>query len=271
MCRNAPGIERVPRLDRGALDLLLSCPVPTSRKGIRMTTATAALPRPPSEQRILLHGVSWQTYEALLHEFDCRPIRLTYDHGSLEIRTLSFRHECCSHLLGRLINVLTEELNLPIHSGGSTTFREEAKQRGLEPDECYWVQNEPRMRGRKEFDIDADPPPDLAIEVDITRSSLNRLAIYATLGVGEVWRFDGTSLRVYCLQAGEDYALSENSPTFPRLPIAEVLRFLRGIDQMNETGLVRAFRAWVRKHVLPLTKGKKKRSPAPRTKGRPGK
>ncbi len=126
-----------------------------------------------AEQRILLHDVSWQTYEALLREFDCRPIRLTYDRGALEIRTLSHGHEHSAHLLGRLVEALTVELNVPIHSGGSTTFHQEAKQRGLEPDECYWVQNEPRMRGRKEFDFDADPPPDLAIEVDISRSSLN--------------------------------------------------------------------------------------------------
>jgi Uma2 family endonuclease len=229
-----------------------------------MTTATAApaAPSVPSaEQRILLHGVSWQTYEALLREFDCRPIRLTYDRGALEIMTLSHRHEHYSRLLGRLIEALTEELDIPIHSGGCTTFHQEAKQRGLEPDECYWVQNEPRMRGRKEFDFDADPPPDLAIEVDVSRSSLNRLAIYAALGVGEVWRFDGSTLQVYRLQAGEEYALSESSPTFPHLPIAEVLRFLRDSDRLDETSLVRSFRAWARKHVLPRARGKKARAP----------
>src|SRR5262245_54289430 len=100
------------------------------------------------------------------------PIRLTYDRAKLEIMTLSHGHENYATLIGRLIEALTEELNIPIHSGGSTTFKREAKKRGLEPDECYWIQNERVMRGRKDFEIDTDPPPDLAVEIDIMSSSL---------------------------------------------------------------------------------------------------
>jgi Uma2 family endonuclease len=207
------------------------------------------------EQRILLHNVSWSTYEALLKEIDGPAIRLTYDRGTLEIMTLSHGHESYTALLGRFIDTLTEELNIPLHSGRSTTFERDVKKRGLEPDECYWIQNEPLMRGKKEFDIDSDPPPDLAVEVDITSSSLDRLAIYAVLGVPEVWRFDGESLRVYRMKANGKYEPCDRSPTFPYLELADVVRFLRDSDTQDETSLVRAFRAWVRERLLPLQEG----------------
>jgi Uma2 family endonuclease len=195
--------------------------------------------------------VSWQTYETLLEEFEGRPIRLTYDQGRLEIMTLSHGHENYAELLGLFMIVLTGELRLARHSGGSTTFKREALRRGLEPDKCYWIQNEARMRGKKDFDIEADPPPDLAIEVDISRSSLDRLSIYASLGVGEVWRFDGDLLKVYRLKAGQKYAETDHSATFPHLPLTELVRFLRASDTQEETALEWSFRDWVRKHVLP--------------------
>jgi Uma2 family endonuclease len=205
----------------------------------------------PAEQRVLLHPVSWQTYEALLKDIDGSPIRLTYDQGSLEIMTLSHKHEHYTKLLGRFVEMLTMELNIAIHSGRSTTFKREAKKRGLEADESYWIQNEPLMRGKKDFDSASDPPPDLAIEVDITSSSLDRLAIYAALGVPEVWRFDGEALRVHLLKENGAYELCDHSPTFPYLPLAEVVRFLRESDTQDETSLMRAFCAWVRENLLP--------------------
>jgi Uma2 family endonuclease len=203
------------------------------------------------EQRLLLHDIGWQTYETLLKEFDERPIRMTYDRGSLEIMTLSHGHENYAELLGLFIIVLTGELRIPRHSGGSTTFRRETLQRGLEPDKCYWIQNELAMRGKKDFDIETDPPPDLAIEVEISRSALNRLAIFAALGVAEVWRFDADVLEVHCLETGPKYAKCDHSPTFPHLPIRELAEFLRASDAQDETSLEFSFRAWVREHVLP--------------------
>jgi len=217
-----------------------------------------------SEQRILLHNVSWQTYETLLREFDERPIRLTYDRGDLEIMTLSHGHENYGKLTGRFVETLTEELNIAIHSGGSTTLKRELKKRGLEPDECYWIQNEPAMRGKKDFDQDNDPPPDLGIEIDITHSSLDRMAIYAALKVPEVWRFDGESFSVYRLGADGKYHLSKQSLAFPFLPLAEVLRFLRASDEQDETSLVRSFRRWVREHLLPSWEASKQSRPTAR-------
>lgn len=223
------------------------------------------------EQRILLPGVSWQAYETLLREFDGRPIRLTYDQGSLEIMTLSFGHERYKKLLGRLIEGLADELGIDFTSGGSVTIRQEEAKRGLEADECYWIQNEALIRGKMELDLRVDPPPDLAIEIDLTRSSLDRMAIYAGLGVREVWRFDGETLRVYRLRASKKYEECEHSPTFPDLPLGEVLRTLGMIEGQSEARLVRSFRAWVREHVLPATRASKRVAPAEKPRRRPKK
>jgi Uma2 family endonuclease len=203
------------------------------------------------EQRVLLHNVSWQTYETLLEEVGGRGTRLTYDNGSLEIMTVSHGHESYARLIGRFIECLTEELNIPVHSGGSTTFKREAKKRGLEPDECYWIEKELLMRGKKEFDIDSDPPPDLAIEVEVSRSALNRMAIYATLGIREVWRFDTEELTVWHLRGDGRFTQADRSRAFPFLPLAEVVRFIRASDTQEETTLVRSFRQWVREDLLP--------------------
>src|SRR5438067_1421340 len=132
-------------------------------------------------QSVLLHGIDWPTYRRLLRVFDGRPgIRLTYDRGALEIRTTSPLHEHYRRLLGRMIEALTEELNIPLAGYGSMTFRRPRK-RGLEPDQCYWIAEEARMRGRDSIDLRVDPPPELIVEIDITSSSLNRMGIYATL------------------------------------------------------------------------------------------
>jgi Uma2 family endonuclease len=136
---------------------------------------------PPGESRVLLSGVSWSTYEALLADNQCRGTRFTYDRGYLEIISPPREHEHNKSLLRRLIEAMTEELDIPVSSGGSTTLKAELKQRGAEPDQCYYVANEPHMRGREDYDPAVDPPPDIVIEVHVSRSSLDKFAIYADL------------------------------------------------------------------------------------------
>ena len=204
---------------------------------------------PPPYQ--LMHGVPWETYELFLEALEGRHLRITYDEGDLEIMTLTHEHEFWSSFLGRLIEMLTYELDVAIHSGGSTTFRRILKKKGLEPDECYWIQNERLMRGKLEFDIDVDPPPDLAIEIDITRSSLKRMRIYAALQVPEIWVFDGKTLRVFLLGTNGKYKESSTSSAFPLVPIAEIERFLHQVGTTDETTLLRSFSKWVRETILP--------------------
>lgn len=192
-----------------------------------------------------LHNVSWEFYETCLREIGDGNVRLTYDRGTLEFLSPSERHNRSKRLLGRLLETLTEELGIEIRSEGSTTWRKKEKQRGLEPDECYYVEHEPLVRGRETIDPAVDPPPDLVIEVEVSRRIVDRLGIYAALGVREIWRHRGEQFRVFVLDAGE-YREVDRSPSFPFLPLEDVNRFLARRNEMGETAWVREFRAWVR-------------------------
>jgi Uma2 family endonuclease len=199
-------------------------------------------------QRLRLDDVSWQTYEKLLDALGDRPLRLTYDRGSLEIMILSWGHEWWKRRFGLVIDLLGAELGLDIQGGGSTTFKRADLERGLEPDECYYVLHEAAIRGKTEIDLSTDPPPDLAVEIDITRSSLDRMSIYAALGVPELWRFDGDVLQLYHLVEGH-YELAGHSLSFPSVPMDALVDFLRGSPGMSESALIRSFRTWIPAHV----------------------
>lgn len=202
----------------------------------------------PTEQRLRLSAVSWDSYLRLGDALGPRQIRLTYDRGELEIMVLSGEHERFKKWLGRLVEALTEELEIDIASGGSMTCRREELLRGIEPDDCYWIENEPAVRGRTDIDLDVDPPPDLALETEVSRSILDRLGILAALRVPEVWRWNGETLHVLLLNSEGKYEESSHSKAFPFLPVAELAAFLTQSDR-SETQMVRSFRAWVREQV----------------------
>lgn len=202
---------------------------------------------PQTENRVVLTNISWATFEALLADTDHRGSRFTYNRGVLEIMSPSSEHEWLGRLIGRMIEKFTEEMEIPIKSGGSTTLKDELKQLGLEPDECYYIANEPAVRGLDEIDLGVSPPPDLAIEVDITTSSLDQLGIYAALGVPEVWICDGVNLKIYRLEGDGTYSMQARSPAFPTLPTEIILDFLARRKQTDETSWIKSFRDWVRK------------------------
>jgi Uma2 family endonuclease len=206
-----------------------------------------------SPDRVILHSISWQTYQSLVTDFESEPaIRLTYDRGTLEIRMPLDPHETYKKLLGRLIEAATEELNLEIRSLGSRTCDREDLKRGLEPDQCYYIQNEALVRDVEQIDLTTFPPPDLAVEVDITSSSLDRFSIYADLGVPEIWRYDGQSLIMYHLQAGQ-YIPCDRSIALTPLSASDLTQFLELRFPKNEmqtavseNSLVKQFRQWLR-------------------------
>ena len=172
--------------------------------------------RPRRGECLHLSGVDWRTYSRLLYIFAEQPgVRLTYDRGELEIMSPLFIHDDDGRFLGYLIFVLTEELGLCLRAGGSTTLKRRLKQRGIEPDECFWIVNAARMAGRRRLDLRTDPPPDLAIEVDVTNSSLDRMSIYAALHVPEVWRLEGDTLTFHVLDADGTYQSAAVSRAFP--------------------------------------------------------
>ena len=218
-----------------------------------MATALDAPPKMKieGERRFLLPGVGWEGYEALLGIVGDRLPRITYDRGDLELMSPSSDHERFKRLLGRLVETVTEVLRIPCQGLGSTTWRKKLKDRGLEPDECYYLARFPQVRGKRTIDLSVDPAPDLAIEVEISRSALDRMGIYAALGVPEVWRFDGETLRIAQLQPDGTYAESDRSPGLPMLPPAEVVRWLGLAEEMGQTPWIRQFRAWVREALAP--------------------
>jgi Uma2 family endonuclease len=202
-------------------------------------------------ERLVLYRVPWEEYETLLKLWGDRRLRMTYDRGTLEIMYPSLEHGGFQHILARLIEMYCYERDLDIKGAGSVTFRRRLKDRGLEPDECYWLRNEPAMRGKREFDFETDPPPDLALEIEVTSSALDKMDIYAKLGFPEVWRYDGTNLHVHQLQADETYRTTDTSRNFPDLSLAELAKWARLGPDLTENRLLRAFAAWVRGGMPP--------------------
>ena len=199
-----------------------------------------------AETRILISNVAWSAYDALVKGVDSAGTRFTYDRGFLEIMSPSREHERIKRLLGRMVEMLTLERKIPIGSGGSTTLNSELQQRGLEPDECYFIAHEPQMRGRDDYDPAVDPPPDLAIEVDLSRSSIDKRPLYADLGVPEIWTFEEDRLEFYRLLPSGLYQPFERSLAFPFLASADLQRFLDERHGAEETDWTRRFCDWVR-------------------------
>ncbi len=203
-----------------------------------------------SDQRVVLEGVTWQTYQTLLKDLgDHRAALLAYDQGILEIVVPSDLHEFIGRMLEAIVRALTEELDMRLRGYGSTTLNREDLQRGIEPDSCFYIQNVDRILGRKlniKLNIKTDPPPDLAIEVDITSSSRRRFGIYLQLKIPEVWRYtEQRGTIIYQLQNGE-YVECEFSPTFPIMSGAVLAQFLQLAETEDDNGIIRALRQWIR-------------------------
>lgn len=204
---------------------------------------------PFSEQRVILHNINWQTFEMLLATLgDKRACRLAYDKGTLEIMTPLMPHEHYKRLIEKFIDVLTEELNLNVKSVGSMTCKREDLVRGAEPDSGFYIQNEALVRDKEEIDLTQAPPPDLMLEVDFSSLSLDKLPIYAALGIPEVWRYYRGVLQIYQLREGQ-YVLCDCSPTFADLPLTEIPQFLEQSTQIGEMAMIRSFRTWVRQQL----------------------
>ncbi|MDQ2099046.1 MAG: Uma2 family endonuclease [Tychonema bourrellyi B0820] len=202
----------------------------------------------PPGNKVRLQNVSWEMYESILEELgEGYAVRLAYYKGTLEIRMPLPKHEKAKSLIGYLVNVLLEELNIDCEVLGSTTFKRQDMQTGVEPDDCFYIQNQGAVRGKDRLDLTVDPPPDLAIEID--NSSQTSLNCYEALGVPELWRYDGEVLKIYRLQEGK-YTESSTSQNFPDFPIIDLIP--QYVDRSKTEGrspTIRAFRAWVREQL----------------------
>jgi Uma2 family endonuclease len=195
---------------------------------------------PPTDGVVALDHVSWATFTSLASE--SRGGRLAYDRGRLEIMSPSLGHENVKSLLCRFIEMFAEERGIDLVAAGSVTLARNDLDRGIEADACYFFGSHARLRSRDAIDLAVDPPPELAVEVDMSRSSVNKLAIYAALGVAEIWRTDGKTIEI--LQLGPDgYRLAAVSGLLPGFPRAEAMRLLVNREAMSDTQAAHEMRA----------------------------
>ncbi|HEY9707308.1 MAG TPA: Uma2 family endonuclease [Oculatellaceae cyanobacterium] len=202
----------------------------------------------PPGQRVRLHDVSWQEFEAILEELgEHRAARLAYSQETLEIRMPLPEHEVDKELIGDMVKILLEELEIDCECFGSTTFKRESKKGGIEPDQCFYIQNHQVMRGKRRVDLTVDPPPDLAIEIDVT--SKTQLEAYEILQVPELWRYETNQLQINVLQEGK-YVASPSSAIFSGLPIIELItEFVVQSVTLGRSPTLRAFRNRVRQLI----------------------
>lgn len=210
------------------------------------------VPQPVGEKRLLFHSLDWQRYQTLRETLsrngeaspmENRNIRFTYLQGTLEVTMPLEIHEFSTRLIELFIRILVVELGMKVKTMGSTTLNRETLDRSAEPDNAYYIQSQPLVAGR-DVDLDQDPPPDLVVEVDITHTDINKLALYAAMNVPEFWRYDGEVWRIYELRDRE-YQEVEMSPTFPRVPKIKLYEFLATARQ-DEVEAELALREWVR-------------------------
>ncbi len=199
-------------------------------------------------ERIILEDVSWQLFEAILNELgEHRGSRVAYSQGTLEIMAPLPEHERAKVIIGDLVKVLLDELDRNWECLGSTTFKRKDLSAGIEPDDCFYIQNYQLMIGKDRIDLTVDPPPDLAIEIDVT--SRTKISAYQALKVPEIWRYENRNLEINLLQ-GEEYVKSETSPTFPHFPITELIpQFVEMARTTGTSSAIRNFRQWVREQI----------------------
>lgn len=213
------------------------------------------------ERRLVLYNIGWDTYERLLRDHaDASAPRFTYDRGTLEIMSPLPEHERLNRAIQLLVPVIAEAIGVELDSLGSTTFNREDLQRGFEPDSCFYVQNAARVRGRDRIDLHVDPAPDIVVEIDITHPSLDKLPIYAQIGVPEVWRCVGARLEILVL-AGDHYEPSSHSAAFPSVTAAALTTLLPASLELGNVAWIRRARAWA--HELATEGGRRGQDAGP--------
>jgi len=216
--------------------------MPTAQK----TKPTQQTNAAASEQRIVLHNISWETYEHLLADHENASVpRFTYDRGDLEIMSPLAEHEETNRAIALLVDLVLAEWDINARNFGSTTFRREDAQRGFEPDSCFYVQRAPAIRGKRRVDLRVDPAPDLVIEIDITHSSIDRLALFAALDVSEVWRYDAGRFGMMILESGS-YSSTGVSRVLSGVTADDVSTLVAEVELHGRAAWLRRVQEWAR-------------------------
>jgi|SRR5882672_862540 len=204
--------------------------------------------RMPADSVFTQHGVSWDEYEELLDVVsETRGLRVSYDDGTLQIMSPSSKHERHAWLIGQLVGLLSTRLHIRVLYYGSTTIKKRRKQKGVEPDACFYVKNATLVGTKDEIDFDKDPPPDIVVEIDLHHDSFSKFPIYAAVGVPEIWRYDGDSLTIYQLH-DEEYVAAEASLSLPLFTSAVLTEFLARSPKQDQYDILLAFEEWLKNH-----------------------
>ncbi len=199
----------------------------------------------PGELRVF-HNVAWEEYESLHSQLppDSNLMRISYDEGVMELMSKSTLHEVYAQFFNRLVSHLSFRLRIDIRFFGGPTIKKSRRRKGLEPDACFYVQTVPQLGNRIKLDFGVDPPPDVALEVDIYHGSIPKLPIYAGLGIPEVWRYNGKAVTIFLLQQNQ-YVESDTSLALPMLTADVLARFLKQMQDENEFQTMLAFEEWL--------------------------
>jgi Uma2 family endonuclease len=211
----------------------------------------AAIEHLPAGAVLRFDDVLWEDYQNLLADLgEGYAVRIFYDNGRMEVMAPASTHEKPKGVIHTLVTALRDELDIDIESLGSVTLKKEMRAAGAEPDDCFYIQNAALIIGREDLNLERDPAPDLVVEIDRTSSSLDRFAIYAALGVPEIWRLARRQMRIHLLSR-DRYQESQNSSAFPFLTAQALSEFVaRGLKE-GERKVAVAFREWVREHHNP--------------------
>jgi Uma2 family endonuclease len=200
----------------------------------------------PADSVLTQHGVSWDEYEELLEAVgDASGLRISYDEGTLQIMTVSFKHEKYVRTIERLVDVLSLRLRIKVLFYGSATMKKQRKKKGVEPDACFYVQNATLVGTKDEIDFNTDPPPDVVVEIDLHHESLSKFPIYAALSVPEIWQYDGDAVTIYQLR-DEQYVALEASLSLPVFTNAVLTEFLARTPKEDQHDIVLAFEEWLK-------------------------
>lgn len=200
----------------------------------------------PAGATLALHGLSWDDYEHVLNALSSRSsLRIAFDHGNLEIMSPSSAHERYIRFIEDLVRAVADQFDVVLEKLGQTTWKRRTLERGVEPDACYYVRNAERIIGKRSIDLELDPPPDIAVEIDLTSQSLDKFPIYAALSVPEVWRYDGVAFRFYELAAGT-YTEIERSQILEGLTGALLAEAIAISKSEGQTKALNIFRERIR-------------------------
>ena len=217
----------------------------------QITTYYEIVSRLPEDASVTFRDVTWDEYEELLEQVGEAPgLRISYDNGSLQVMTISAEHEKYAQFINSLIAGIRLRLRMNILAFGSATMRKRKRRKGNEPDACFYVQSASLIGNRVQLDFESDPPPDIAVEIDVHHDSRSKFPIYAALGVPEIWRYDGKEMTIYHL--GEDatehesmYVEQETSAALPMLSAQLLTEMLERMRRDGELSALLAFDGWL--------------------------